>query len=444
MRKNHLSTLLLIAVLLPLLSVGLCLILKASLGLTILVAAAVSLFAIWFLCSSFRKIKDSWIHTARTVVQGDYSQRLQEFGIKEVDAVANEFNQMLERLEEVITHLTIHRQELRLLLNSIEDVLWAQDDEGRIIWANEPFQKLFPAYNPAQKPHYQEIIRHPELLAYLENRKTSPDKKIEEITIQNHSYILSYSLNQEAKRNIFILHNIDAIQKTEQIKKDFIVNLAHELRTPMTAIQGFAEAMLTSPEQDNTRYLKIILNHSQRLNHLIGDLEQLIQLESTAQLELQDINLSTFFDNIKLILEPEIQEKELTLEIELDPAIPRLVCDPFRLEQVFINLVQNSLRYTDKGTISIKSRKEGNKVIFEVSDTGTGIAPEHLDRIFERFYVADPSRTRSRNGTGLGLAIVKHIILLHHGDITVSSKLGEGTTFKITLPQKTLESGNEV
>ena len=227
------------------------------------------------------------------------------------------------------------------------------------------------------------------------------------------------------------------------MKKDFIVNLAHELRTPMTAIQGFTEAMLASPEQDYTRYLKIILNHSQRLNHLIGALEQLIQLESTAQLELQNINLSTFFDNISLILEPEIQEKGLNLEINLDPAIPRLVCDPFRLEQVFINLVQNSLRYTDKGYISIKSRKEENKVIFEVSDTGTGIAPEHLDRIFERFYVADPSRSRSRNGTGLGLAIVKHIVLLHHGEITVSSTLGEGTTFKITLPQINLESDNE-
>jgi two-component system phosphate regulon sensor histidine kinase PhoR len=105
--------------------------------------------------------------------------------------------------------------------------------------------------------------------------------------------------------------------------------------------------------------------------------------------------------------------------------------------------VQNSLRYTDKGTILIKSQKEGNKVIFEVSDTGTGIAPEHLSRIFERFYVADPSRSRSRNGTGLGLAIVKHIILLHHGDITVTSKLGEGTTFKLTLPQKNSGLKNE-
>ena len=443
MRKYHFCTLLLISYLLILLSVAICLILQAPLWLTILIATAISLFAIWFLNSSVQKIKHSWINTARNIAKGEYKQHLKDVKIEEADEVAKEFNQMLERLEEVIHHLTIHRQELRLLLNSIEDALWAQDDEGKIIWANEPFQNLFPAYDSSQKPYYQEIIRHPELLAYLDRTDASPEKQISEITLQNHSFLFSCSLNQEAKRKIFILHNIDAIRQTEQMKKDFIVNLAHELRTPMTAIQGFTEAMLASPEQDYTRYLKIILNHSQRLNHLIGDLEQLIQLESTAQLELQNINLSTFFDNISLILEPEIQEKGLNLEINLDPAIPRLVCDPFRLEQVFINLVQNSLRYTDKGYISIKSRKEENKVIFEVSDTGTGIAPEHLDRIFERFYVADPSRSRSRNGTGLGLAIVKHIVLLHHGEITVSSTLGEGTTFIITLPQINLEFDNE-
>ncbi|MCB5245273.1 MAG: HAMP domain-containing protein [Candidatus Cloacimonetes bacterium] len=443
MRKYQLSPLIITSLLLLLLSVAVCLILKAPIWLTLFIVGLISLLSIFVLQHQINKIRKSWINTAHTIAQGEYNQRLPELGIKEVDEVAAVFNQMLERLEEVIHHLTIHRQELRLLLNSIEDALWAQDDEGRIIWANEPFQNLFPTYNPAQKPYYQEIIRHPELLASLEKTDASPEKQISEITLQNHSFLFSCSLNQEAKRKIFILHNIDAIRQTEQMKKDFIVNLAHELRTPMTAIQGFTEAMLSSPEQNHTRYLKIILNHSQRLNHLIGDLEQLIQLESTAQLELQDINLTTFFDNIRLILEPEIQEKKLNLEINLDPAIPRLVCDPFRLEQVFINLVQNSLRYTDKGTILIKSQKEGNKVIFEVSDTGTGIAPEHLSRIFERFYVADPSRSRSRNGTGLGLAIVKHIILLHHGDITVTSKLGEGTTFKLTLPQKNSGLKNE-
>ena len=214
MRKYHFCTLLLISYLLILLSVAICLILQAPLWLTILIATAISLFAIWFLNSSVQKIKHSWINTARNIAKGEYKQHLKDVKIEEADEVAKEFNHMLERLEEVIHHLTIHRQELRLLLNSIEDALWAQDDEGKIIWANEPFQNLFPTYDSSQKPYYQEIIRNPELLAYLERTDASPEKQISEITLQNHSFLFSCSLNQEAKRKIFILHNIDAIRQT--------------------------------------------------------------------------------------------------------------------------------------------------------------------------------------------------------------------------------------
>ncbi len=162
--------------------------------------------------------------------------------------------------------------------------------------------------------------------------------------------------------------------------------------------------------------------------HLISDLER------TAELELKEINLGTFFHNVQLILNPHVEEKGLKLLIELDDTLPRIHCDPFKLEQVFINLVQNSLRYTEHGTISIHSYANDMGVMFEVRDTGKGIEAQHLPRIFERFYVADPSRNKSQSGTGLGLAIVKHIVLLHHGRIEVESHPGIGTTFKIFLP----------
>ena len=120
--------------------------------------------------------------------------------------------------------------------------------------------------------------------------------------------------------------------------------------------------------------------------------------------------------------------------MELEDGLERMVCDPFRFEQIFINLAQNSLRYTDTGGISIRGFREGQNAVFEVADSGRGIPAEHLDRIFERFYVADPSRNRGLSGTGLGLAIVKHIVRLHQGEITVSSEMGRGTTFRISIP----------
>ena len=148
-----------------------------------------------------------------------------------------------------------------------------------------------------------------------------------------------------------------------------------------------------------------------------------------------DIDLKKFFTGVRLLLVPDLQEKGLQLEIELDPSVPRIVCDPFRLEQVFINLAQNSLRYTDTGGIRISSRPEGDWIVFEVADSGCGIAKEHQNRIFERFFVADPARNKNGSGSGLGLAIVKHIVLLHQGEISVQSALGDGCTFTIKIPR---------
>jgi two-component system phosphate regulon sensor histidine kinase PhoR len=336
--------------------------------------------------------------------------------------------------ETAISHLAVHREELRQVLSSIGDVLWSQDYDGRIQWTNEPFQQLFPAYDPEHVQNLEDLKPSVDLLSRIRDAERNPNLPPQEIFTHGHSFVLSLSRNDHTRREVLILHNTDALQQTARIKKDFIVNLAHELRTPLTAIKGFTEAMQESPGTDHARHLKIILSHTRRLIHLIRDMEQLIRLESSSNLELQEINLATFLENIRLILEPDIHEKGLSLDITLDPTAPRLVCDPFRFEQVFINLVQNSLRYTDSGGISIRSFARGEDVVFEVADTGRGIGIEHLDKIFERFYVADSSRNKSRSGTGLGLAIVKHIVMLHQGEISVSSEKGVGTTFRITIP----------
>ena len=139
-------------------------------------------------------------------------------------------------------------------------------------------------------------------------------------------------------------------------------------------------------------------------------MQTLIRLEQNYSINLREINLLTFFDNIKLILSPLFEDKEVELEIDIDPAQPRFCVDPFKFEQIFINLVENSLRYTEKGKILIRSKATDKDLTIEISDNGSGIAPEHLPRIFERFYVADKSRNRNSSGTGLGLSIVKHIV----------------------------------
>jgi two-component system phosphate regulon sensor histidine kinase PhoR len=354
--------------------------------------------------------------------------------VEEFNELGQSINKMLGKLDGTIGHLAIHREELRLIVGTIQDALWSINAEGKIEWANTAFAQLFDLYDEGRMQYYWEVIRNVSLLNYIKEFGVSSEHRIQEINFRGHTYLLSGSQNPDAQRTVLLMQNIDDIHRAEKMKKDFIVNLAHELRTPLTAIKGFSEAMEETADPQNMRYLKIIQNHTNRLINLINDLQTLIRLEQNYSINLKEIDLPTFFDNIKLILSPMLEDKDVELQIDIDPTHPRFCVDPFKFEQIFINLVENSLRYTENGRILIRGKATDSDLTIEISDNGSGIAPEHLPRIFERFYVADPSRSRSNSGTGLGLAIVKHIVALHNGTIDVSSTLGEGTTFKIVIP----------
>ncbi len=378
----------------------------------------------------YREIKD----ITEKVSMGDHSQRVPTLNVEEFNELGLSINKMLGRLDSTIGHLAIHREELRLIVGTIQDALWSINSEGKIEWANTAFAELFDLYDETRMQYYWEVIREVSLLSYIREFDSSSEHRIQEISLAGHTYLLSGSQNPDAQRMVLLMQNIDDIHRAEQMKKDFIVNLAHELRTPLTAIKGFSEAMEETADQQNMRYLKIIKNHTNRLINLINDLQTLIRLEQNYSINLQEIDLVTFFDNIKLILDPLFEDKDVELKVDIDPTHPRFCVDPFKFEQIFINLVENSLRYTEKGQILIKGKATESDLTITINDNGSGIAPEHLPRIFERFYVADPSRNRNSSGTGLGLAIVKHIVVLHKGTIEVDSTLGIGTTFKIVIP----------
>ncbi len=438
MDKNSLFRTLVIAHCILLLILALLLQLNMPVIILLLAMAALVAVMLVFVNRNLRKQYAMISKAAQQIAEGDHSVRIPSLQLDEFDTMGQDLNLMLGKLDNTINHLAIHREELRLLLSSIDDVLWSQNLDGRLVWANQAFTSLFDAYNPDKRQFYWEVIREPILIKQIKDSDTDDAKLMKELQFGDRSYLLSGNRNEEARRRVFIMQDISSIRLAEQMKKDFVVNLAHELRTPLTAIKGFTDAMQDKSTENNLRYLKIIQNHTDRLIHLISDLEQLIRLERIAEIERQEINLNTFFENVQMVLSPHVEEKGLSLSIQLDQRLPRLHCDPFKLEQVFLNLVQNSLRYTEKGEISIKSRALDNEVLFEVCDTGKGIDAHHLPRIFERFYVADSSRNRSQSGTGLGLAIVKHIVMLHNGRIDVSSELGKGTCFMIYLPTKQL------
>ncbi len=405
-------------------------------GITLLAFTPILLAFIFTVLIS-RRIDKSIINLTDITLRasrGDLSGRYSERTDWEIEPLGEAINDLVENFQYLFNEHKADRAELKIVLNSITEVLWIQNKEGNILWSSLGFSEIFPSYVKGQNQFYWEVIRDPDLLDRIKFVEATKDSQQQEVTLENHFYLFKSEFNPKTDTIVFILQNVDILKQTEQMKKDFIINLAHELRTPLTAIKGFSEAISDTPGKDNTRYLNIIRNHTDRMISLVSDLQALAQLERLPELDLQPINLITFFDNIAALYQYSLKEKGLTLHFEAEDNLPRLTVDPYKFEQIFINLIDNALRYTEKGGITIRLKQETHALSIEVCDTGSGIVAENLPRIFERFYVADPSRNKSLSGTGLGLAIAKHSVLLHKGTIEVQSTPGKGTCFTMKFP----------
>ncbi|MBI1927264.1 hypothetical protein HYR99_23855 [Candidatus Poribacteria bacterium] len=238
---------------------------------------------------------------------------------------------------------------------------------------------------------------------------------------------------------VVVLHDVSQLKKLERIRTDFVANVSHELRTPLTSIHGYAETLLNGALTDTTasqRFVGKILQQASQLSQLVSDLLELSRLESgTVQFQLAPCEIQDFQQTIRDVFEPAFDESELTFEWRAPEGLPSVLADKHLLGQVFVNLIDNAIKYTPSGgRITLSAEASGSEVIVHVSDTGIGIPAEALPRIFERFYRVDRARSRSMGGTGLGLSIVKHILLQHGGRIWAESVLGRGSIFHFALP----------
>ena len=267
-----------------------------------------------------------------------------------------------------------------------------------------------------------------------------------QLELGGKDFACSASYLSSARRIVLSFHDDSEIARSARMKKDFVQSVSHELRTPLTAIKGFAETVEATIDKDNRPYLETIIRNTDRLVNLVQDLLVLSDLEERgAELQLEVVDLKETAAQMLKLFEARANSKGLRLVLSVPgPESPppgaqplAIRADRFKLEQVFINLLDNAVKYTDKGEVELSLSRDDGKAAIKVRDTGPGIAPEHLPRLFERFYVVDKGRSRQLGGTGLGLSIVKHIVLLHGGDVTVRSTPGAGTTFTVTLPVRT-------
>jgi len=402
----------------------------SAIGLSLMALFAAFLFS----RSMARPIRELRF-AARRLAAGDFTSQVIIRDKGEIQDLAQSFNYMIGEINKLFTRLADQRDQLNSIISSIQEGLLVFDRKGRITLCNQSFKKYMQGSSVKGK-YYWEVVRIPRFTELI--KKVQEDKVsyyVEELSLHDTCFLCSISYLAEREETVVILSDITAMKRVEAIKKDFVVNVSHELRTPLTAIKGFVETLEETVDEKNQHYVGIIKRHTERLVNIVEDLLTLSELEEReTTLLLEDVNPEELLRSISLIFEPRMREKGLFWTWNIEPDIPNIKADSFKLEQALINLIDNAIKYTEQGAITLSLKHRDSRVVIEVSDTGIGISEEHLSRIFERFYVVDKSRSKKLGGTGLGLSIVKHIVLLHNGTIDVKSTPAHGTTFSISLP----------
>ncbi|HUG37518.1 MAG TPA: ATP-binding protein, partial [Candidatus Limnocylindrales bacterium] len=381
-----------------------------------------------------------------SMTRGDLRRRLPWRSRDELGEIADAIHRMAEELRARIADLTSEKEQLRaVLLGMVEGVL-VVDRQGRVVLANRRLRELFGAWGEVIGRSALEMIRRTEIEQALEQAAASQEPVVLELAAGEDRdrailmHAVRFPASGELLGTVAVFHDVTELRRLERVRREFVANVSHELKTPLTAIRGFAETLREkSPDEEQRRqYLDVILRHAGRLSDLIDDLLELSRIESRqTALDRTEVAVVAVAQGILRDLAPRLAARRLGAELRAEGEMHALA-DRRALEQVLLNLLDNAIKYTDpEGRIEIRVRREGDRIRLDVADTGIGIPESDQLRIFERFYRVDKARSRDLGGTGLGLAIVKHLVQAMGGEVSVRSRPGEGTTFTLTLPAST-------
>ncbi|MDY6787227.1 MAG: ATP-binding protein [candidate division WOR-3 bacterium] len=382
---------------------------------------------------SFIKPVNELLSFSHRISEGDFNARLFLKGGGEFKKLADSFNYAAERVNALFDETSSQKETLSKIMSTISEAVVLIDSEERVVFNNELFESIFG--NTQKGVKYWEIIRSNDIIAVI--RKAAENKSTAETQTEVNSrfYQATASYLPYSEEILLTLYDTSRQKNLEIIKKEFISNMSHELRTPLTAIKGFLETIEPDQNDANREFVHIMENHTSRLIRIVEDISVLADLEDySSELSHEKINLVKFLENEMPLFKKLAEAKGLDISLNTDEMNELYIeADPFKLEQVFINIVDNAVKYTEEGSVNISIDKDDEFASVSIKDTGIGISEEDISRIFERFYVADKSRSRKAGGTGLGLSIVKHIVNMHDGEIDVESYPGEGTSVTVKL-----------
>jgi len=362
-----------------------------------------------------------------------------------LEALAVSLNATAARLDRTIRTLTEERNLSSAILGSMVEGVAVVNSSERLLFANTGFAEILGLDVPPQSGSaLVEVVRQTELLEAVRAVVKGESRVETEIvtgTLRQHFFAATVASVRAADTlgAVIVLHDITELRKLERVRRDFVANVSHEFKTPLTAIQGFAETLLggaIDDPQNRLRFLEIILEHSRRLARLTDDLLKLSKMDADKlELEIRRLSVAQFVESCIETTQRTAAEKDLRVSVNLLQPLPDIAADRRRLAEVLQNLLDNAMQYTPAGgQIMVGASANGGEVTITVSDTGIGIPQADQSRIFERFYRVDVARSREVGGTGLGLSISKHLVEAHGGRIWVESEVGQGSQFHFTVP----------
>jgi len=407
-------------------------------------AAGISLVISRRISRPIEQMKD----TAQRFAAGELGLRVPVPKQIELAELALALNEMARQLQKKFETITRQRNESDAILSSMVEGVLAVDSQGHIVSVNKAAANFLDIdRTKAQGRNVEEVIRNPDLQKYVQNILSEENPGETDIVLSGKDERIirldgAGLTDGKGHRSgaVIVLSDMTRVRRLENLRRDFVANVSHELRTPITSIKGFVETLqegaITEPKEAE-RFLRIIARHSDRLNAIVEDLLTLSSLEEGGKDRKIAFEKKSVRPMLASVIEMSLikaEEKDITINLDCDKDIQAKM-NTALLEQAVLNLVDNAVKYSEQGArIQITVAKTDGMVAISVRDNGCGIARKYQDRIFERFYVVDKSRSRKLGGTGLGLAIVKHIAEVHGGYITVQSTIGAGSTFTMYLP----------
>lgn len=378
--------------------------------------------------------------TAR-VANGELDIRVKKITKDEIGKLAATFNDMADKMQTYLNAAKDKENKLSAILKSMDSGVIAVDNNYKLIMINPYAEEIFGIKKNIIGQNFMDSIRNFEfedILMKSQNEEVSTEIRLEwprerELKVK----VADIIDGNKILGKVAVLQDITDIKKLENIRSQFVANVSHEIKTPLTSIKGFAETL--KEVDDNTtkeKFLDIINDEAERLTRLINDILTLSNIESGEEIILEPVNINKEINNVYNLMKNIADRKNIKINI-VGEEVEDLYSDKDRIKQMMINLIDNAIKYSEPDTNIIISKSEkNNNIILSVKDEGVGISREHLDRLFERFYRVDKARSRSQGGTGLGLAIVKHIVIGFNGTIDVESELGKGSKFTIVIPIK--------